>query len=150
MLLDVVMPGMDGVQVLEELKGDASLRDVPVIMISALDDYDHVVRCIALGAEDYLPKPFDPVLLRARVNAGLARARLNALERERVRDVFARFLPETRRRRRALPERRRPAARRRPARRHGRSSRISAASRASRRGRRPIASSTSSTATSRR
>ena len=94
-LLDVVMPGMDGVQVLEELKGDASLRDIPVIMVSALDDYDHVVRCIELGAEDYLPKPFDPVLLRARVNAGLARARLNALERDRVRDVFARFLPET-------------------------------------------------------
>lgn len=94
-LLDVVMPGMDGVQVLEELKGDPGLREVPVIMISALDDYDHVVRCIELGAEDYLPKPFDPVLLRARVNAGLARARLNALERERVRDVFARFLPET-------------------------------------------------------
>ena len=149
-LLDVVMPGMDGVQVLEELKGDASLRDVPVIMISALDDYDHVVRCIELGAEDYLPKPFDPVLLRARVNAGLTRARLNALERDagarRVRALPAR----DRRRRRALPERRRPAARRRPARRHGRSSRISAASRASRRGRRPIASSTSSTATSRR
>jgi adenylate cyclase len=94
-LLDVVMPGMDGVAVLEELKGDATLRDVPVIMISALDDYGHVVRCIEMGAEDYLPKPFDPVLLRARINAGLARARLNALERERVRAVFARFLPET-------------------------------------------------------
>ena len=94
-LLDVVMPGMDGVEVLEELKRDASLRDVPVIMISALDDYDHVVRCIEIGAEDYLPKPFDPVLLRARINAGLARARLNALERDRVRGVFARFLPET-------------------------------------------------------
>jgi class 3 adenylate cyclase len=94
-LLDIVMPGMDGVEVLEELKRDASLRDVPVIMISALDDYDHVVRCIEIGADDYLPKPFDPVLLRARINAGLARARLNALERDRVRGVFARFLPET-------------------------------------------------------
>ena len=94
-LLDVVMPGMDGVAVLEELKGDATLRDVPVIMVSALDDYGHVVRCIEMGAEDYLPKPFDPVLLRARINAGLGRARLNALERERVRGVFARFLPET-------------------------------------------------------
>jgi adenylate cyclase len=94
-LLDVVMPGMDGVAVLEELKRDATLRDVPVIMISALDDYGHVVRCIEMGAEDYLPKPFDPVLLRARINAGMARARLNALERDRVRGVFARFLPET-------------------------------------------------------
>ena len=94
-LLDVVMPGMDGIEVLEELKRDAALRDVPVIMISALDDYEHVVRCIEVGAEDYLPKPFDPVLLRARINAGLARARLNALERDRVRGVFARFLPES-------------------------------------------------------
>ena len=49
-LLDVVMPGMDGVEVLEELKRDAGLRDVPVIMISALDDYAHVVRCIEIGA----------------------------------------------------------------------------------------------------
>ena len=94
-LLDVVMPGMDGVEVLEELKRDAALRDVPVIMISALDDYERVVHCIEIGAEDYLPKPFDPVLLRARVNAGLARARLNALERNRVRGAFARFLPES-------------------------------------------------------
>lgn len=94
-LLDVVMPGMDGIEVLEELKRDAKLRDVPVIMISALDDYAHVVHCIEVGAEDYLPKPFDPVLLRARINAGLARARLNALERDRVRGVFARFLPES-------------------------------------------------------
>ncbi len=94
-LLDVVMPGLDGVEVLEALKGDPDLREVPVIMVSALDDYDHVVRCIETGAEDYLPKPFDPVLLRARISAGLARARLNTLERDRVRGVFSRFLPET-------------------------------------------------------
>jgi class 3 adenylate cyclase len=94
-LLDILMPGMSGVEVLEELKGDPALREIPVIMISALDDYDHVVRCIEIGAEDFLPRPFDPVLLRARINAGLSKARLNALEQERVRAVFARFLPET-------------------------------------------------------
>jgi adenylate cyclase len=94
-LLDVVMPELDGMQVLERMKADPELRDVPVIMISALDDFDSVVRCIELGAEDYLPKPFDPVLLRARINAGLNKRLLYELERVRVRDVFARFLPES-------------------------------------------------------
>jgi adenylate cyclase len=93
-LLDIVMPELDGIGALEQIKNDPDLQDVPVIMISALDDYDSVVRCIELGAEDYLPKPFDPVLLRARINAGLTKRRLNELERSRVRDVFARFLPE--------------------------------------------------------
>ena len=95
MLLDIVMPELDGMSVLEEMKADPVLRDVPVIMISALDDFDSVVRCIELGAEDYLPKPFDPVLLRARINAGLGRRMLYELERARVHDVFARFLPES-------------------------------------------------------
>src|SRR4051812_2907364 len=94
-LLDIVMPRMDGFQVLAEMKSDAALRDIPVIMISAADDHESVIRCIEAGAEDHLPKPFDPVLLRARINAGLARKRLAAIERERVRDVFARFLPES-------------------------------------------------------
>jgi adenylate cyclase len=93
-LLDIVMPGMDGVTVLGRIKGDPALRAVPVIMISALEDFDSVVRCIELGAEDYLQKPFDPVLLRARIRAGLDKRRLQGLERARVRDVFARFLPE--------------------------------------------------------
>lgn len=93
-LLDIVMPEMDGVAVLEQLKADPLRRHVPVIMISAVDDIDSVVRCIELGAEDYLPKPFDPVLLRARINAGLARKRLHDIEHARVRDVFARFVPE--------------------------------------------------------
>jgi adenylate cyclase len=93
-LLDIVMPNMDGFQVLTEMKGDPALRHIPVIMISAVDDHDSVVRCIEAGAEDHLGKPFDPVLLRARINAGLARTRLHALERERLRDTFARFLPE--------------------------------------------------------
>jgi adenylate cyclase len=93
-LLDVVMPELDGMAALERIKADPRLRGVPVIMISALEDFDSVVRCIELGAEDYLQKPFDPVLLRARIRAGLDKRRLQQLERERVRDVFARFLPE--------------------------------------------------------
>lgn len=94
-LLDIVMPRLDGFGVLDAMKSDPALREIPVIMISALDDSESVIRCIEAGAEDHLPKPFDPVLLRARINAGLARKRLNALERDRLRDVFARFLPES-------------------------------------------------------
>ena len=93
-LLDIVMPELDGVTVLERIKEDADLRAMPVIMVSALEDFDSVIRCIELGAEDYLQKPFDPVLLRARIRAGLDKRRLQQLERARVRDVFGRFLPE--------------------------------------------------------
>ena len=93
-LLDIVMPELDGIETLEQIRSDPALREVPVIMISALDDYDSVVHCIALGAEDYLPKPFDSVLLHARIKAGLNKRRLHELERSRVHDVFARFLPE--------------------------------------------------------
>jgi adenylate cyclase len=93
-LLDIVMPELDGVSVLEHMKGDRALQDVPVIMISGVDDTESVVRCIEIGADDYLPKPFDPVLLRARISAGLTKKRLHELERERLRGVFARFLPE--------------------------------------------------------
>ncbi len=93
-LLDIVMPELDGVSVLERLKRDPVLQHVPVIMISAVDEIDSVVRCIEMGAEDYLPKPFNPVLLRARINAALAKKRLHEVERERVRGVFSRFVPE--------------------------------------------------------
>src|SRR5437763_17207902 len=72
-LLDVQMPGMDGYQVLEHLKADPGVRDIPVIMISAVEEIESVVRCIELGAQDYLPKPFNPVLLRARLTACLER-----------------------------------------------------------------------------
>src|SRR5207245_1415405 len=89
-LLDIVMPELDGVSVLRQIKEDPSLRHIPVIMISAVDDAGSVISCIELGADDYLPKPFDPVLLRARISAGLAKKRLHDLENERVRDVFAR------------------------------------------------------------
>jgi adenylate cyclase len=93
-LLDIVMPELDGVAVLERLKADDSLNHLPVIMISAVDETESVLRCIEMGAEDYLPKPFDPVLLRARINAGLTKKRLHDLEHERVRSVFSRFVPE--------------------------------------------------------
>ena len=79
-LLDVMMPEMDGYQVLQHLKSDSSLRDIPVIVLSALDEIGSVVRCIELGAEDYLPKPFDPVLLRARICACLEKKRLRDQE----------------------------------------------------------------------
>jgi len=94
-LLDILMPDLDGFEVLEQIKADVSLRHIPVIMISGLEDLESVVRCIEMGAEDFLPKPFDPVILRARVNAGLDRVRLHELERDHVRGVFARFLPES-------------------------------------------------------
>lgn len=93
-LLDILMPDLDGIEVLGRMKSDPELRHVPVVMISGLDDIESVVRCIEIGADDFLPKPFDPVILRARVNAGLDRMRLQRLERDRVRHVFARFLPE--------------------------------------------------------
>ena len=93
-LLDIEMPGLDGIEVLERLKADAELRHVPVIMISGVDDNASVVRCIEAGAEDFLPKPFDPAILRARIDSGLNRKRLGDLEHRRVRDVFTRFLPE--------------------------------------------------------
>lgn len=76
-LLDIMMPKVNGYQVLERMKADDKLRHIPVIMISAVDEIDSVVRCIELGAEDYLPKPFNPTLLRARVGACLERKRLH-------------------------------------------------------------------------
>jgi adenylate cyclase len=93
-LLDVVMPEIDGFEVLAQMQADSQLRHIPVIMISALEDVESVVRGIELGAQDYLPKPFNPVLLRARINGCLTRKRLDDLERERVRDIFSRFVPE--------------------------------------------------------
>jgi len=93
-LLDIVMPGLDGIEVLERMKADENLRHVPVIMISGVDDAESIVRCIESGADDFLPKPFDPVILRARIGAGLNRKRLRDLDQERVRNVFTRFLPE--------------------------------------------------------
>lgn len=86
-LLDVMMPEVDGYQVLERLKQAPATRDIPVIVISALDDLKSIVRCIEAGAEDYLPKPFDPVLLRARIGASLEKKRLRDQEVEYLRQV---------------------------------------------------------------
>ena len=86
-LLDVLMPEVDGYQVLEQLKNDPATRDIPVIMISALDDMPSIVRCIERGAEDFLPKPFDPVLLRARISACLEKKRLRDAEKEYLEQV---------------------------------------------------------------
>jgi class 3 adenylate cyclase len=84
MLLDVLMPELDGYEVLEELKHDPHLRDIPVIVTSALDEIDSVVRCLEMGAEDYLTKPVNPVLLNARINASLEKKRLRDQQRELI------------------------------------------------------------------
>jgi signal transduction histidine kinase len=86
-LLDLIMPRMDGFQVLTEMKSDAVLRRIPVIIISAMDDMESIVRCIEMGATDYLAKPFNPALLHARIRGSLA-----SLQEERVallREQFA-------------------------------------------------------------
>ncbi|MGY1459242.1 PP2C family protein-serine/threonine phosphatase [Luteimonas sp. A534] len=108
MLLDIMMPGMNGYELLERVRADAELCHVPVILISALDDTDSVIKGIELGADDHLPKPFNPHILRARVDASLARKRLRdreqlharSLQREMdiARTIQAGFLPH------ALPE----------------------------------------------
>jgi serine phosphatase RsbU (regulator of sigma subunit) len=102
-LLDIMMPVMDGFQTLEQLKSAKAWRDIPVIVISAMDDVGSVARGIELGAEDYLPKPFDEVLLKARINNSLEKKRLHdqeqlylhGLERELEigRTIQAEFLP---------------------------------------------------------
>ncbi len=86
-LCDIMMPEVDGYQVLQALKADPDLQALPVIMISALDEMASVVRCIEMGAEDYLTKPYDPVLLRARVNACLDKRRLRDQELAYLRAV---------------------------------------------------------------
>ena len=84
-LLDMIMPDIDGFQVLAKMKADATLQHVPVIMISALDQEYGIARCIELGAEDYLAKPFNPVFLRARIGACLEKKHLRDREQETYR-----------------------------------------------------------------
>ncbi len=86
-LLDIMMPEMDGFQVLEHLKTRQAWRDIPVIIISAMDDMGSIVKGIKLGAEDYLPKPFDEVLLKARLEASLEKKRLRDQEAAYLRQV---------------------------------------------------------------
>jgi class 3 adenylate cyclase len=83
------MPEMNGFQMLERLKADPRWREIPVIMISGLRETDSVIRCIEAGAEDYLPKPFDPVLLRARINASLERKQWHDRERRYLERIEA-------------------------------------------------------------
>ncbi len=85
MLLDMEMPEMDGIAVLERLKGDLHLRDLPVIVTSSLESVATVARCIELGAEDYLHKPVNPVLLKARIASSLEKKRLRDRQKELVR-----------------------------------------------------------------
>jgi serine phosphatase RsbU (regulator of sigma subunit) len=87
MLLDIMMPELDGFGVLERLRADPALNHVPVIMISAVDEIESVARAIELGATDYLPKPFHPVVLRARVAATLEKKRLEDQQRLRTREM---------------------------------------------------------------
>jgi adenylate cyclase len=86
-LLDIVMPNMDGYEVLKQMQQDDVLRYLPVLMITALDDIESAVRCIESGADDYLPKPFDPVILRARLKAGLAKKRLHDVEAQHIAEL---------------------------------------------------------------
>ncbi|MFJ9821109.1 PleD family two-component system response regulator [Streptomyces sp. NPDC101151] len=81
-LLDILMPDMDGYSTLEVIKKDSRLRDTPIVMISSLGEMDSVVRCLELGAEDYMPKPLDALLLSTRVNAILLKAELRELRKE--------------------------------------------------------------------
>jgi PleD family two-component response regulator len=86
-LLDLVMPELDGYETLAAIKADDALRHIPVIVISGVDELDSVVRCIEMGATDYLPKPFNAAVLRARLNASLAGKRLRDLEIEYLEQV---------------------------------------------------------------
>jgi adenylate cyclase len=83
-LLDIEMPEMNGYQVLEKVTSDLQLRDIPIIITSALDEIDSVVKCIEMGAEDYLTKPVNPVLLKARIGASLEKKRLRDQQRELI------------------------------------------------------------------
>lgn len=96
-LLDVMMPEMNGYEVLEHLHQQGKLAGLPVIMISALTEMDSIVRCIELGAEDYLPKPFNVTMLKARIGASLEKKSLRdavAKQLELIREVFGKYVPE--------------------------------------------------------
>lgn len=90
-LLDIVMPEMSGIEVLQSFKSDPQLRHTPVIMISAVDEVQSVVKCIEMGADDFLPKPFNPVLLRARIGAQFDRKRLRDEERKKSAELQRAF-----------------------------------------------------------
>jgi DNA-binding response OmpR family regulator len=86
-LLDVLLPGMSGYEVLARVKSDDALREIPVLIVTAVDGAQSVTRCLALGADDYLAKPYDPVVLGARVRACLAKKRARDFELAYLRGV---------------------------------------------------------------
>lgn len=87
LLLDLQMPELNGYEVLAQLKADPALRDLPVIVLSASSESDRIAHCIEMGAEDYLPKPFDPVLLQARIGACLEKKFLRDREMSYLRQI---------------------------------------------------------------
>ena len=87
MLLDMEMPELDGLDVLKIIKADSALSYLPIIVISGAEDFAKTVECIQIGAEDYLPKPFDPVLLKARVYSSLEKKRMRVVDRERFSEL---------------------------------------------------------------
>lgn len=94
-LLDLLMPRMNGFQVLEQMKAESALQHIPVIIISAEEDMENVICCIEMGAEDYLMKPFNPVLLRARIRSGLEKKRLRDLEKKQeqiLKETFGKYV----------------------------------------------------------
>ena len=97
-LLDIMMPVMNGYEVLEIMKGEHELRDIPVIVISAVEEMDSVVRCIEMGAEDHLPKNYDPVLLNARIGASVEKRRLRNEVVEQldiISEIFGKYVPKS-------------------------------------------------------
>jgi class 3 adenylate cyclase len=97
-LLDIMMPVMNGYEVLEIMKGEHDLRDIPVIVISAVEEMDSVVRCIEMGAEDHLPKNYDPVLLNARIGASVEKRRLRNEVVEQldiISEIFGKYVPKS-------------------------------------------------------
>ena len=84
MLLDMEMPELDGLGVLQALKSDEAYKQLPIIVISGAEQFDKTIKCIEIGAEDYLPKPFDPILLRARIFSSLEKKRLRDLDQKHL------------------------------------------------------------------
>lgn len=96
-LLDIIMPKINGLQVLQKIKSNDTWRDIPVIMISSLGEMDSVIRCIEMGADDYLTKPFNSVLLKARINSSLKKKQLHDLEKDQKRilkETFGKYVAQ--------------------------------------------------------